>query len=190
MGETFKASSGRAWNNLLLLEGVPAHRDPFQPQPSRGSVKTHERHQGPADTECLFPAASRLKTPPKTPGPAEARLGPPYLGPWWRRRRGHGQGLVSPGQGGTEPLDLAEVDEERALGAIHTKKRIAGVRGPAGPHPLQGAKKHMGLIEEMGQPCQRWKKPPFSILFLWLGGKNEGQRVEKRLQTQPQCFRG
>lgn len=92
--------------------------------------------------------------PPKPPGPAEARLGPPYLRPWRRWRRGLGHGPVSPGQGGTEPLNLTEVDEEGALGAIHAKKGIAGVRGPAGPHPLQRAKKHVGLTEETCQPCQ------------------------------------
>lgn len=86
---------------------------------------------------------------PQAPGPAEARLGPPYLRPGRRRRRGHSHRPVSPGQGRAEPLDLAEVDEEGALGAIHAKKRIAGVRGPAGPHPLRGAKKHVRLVEEM-----------------------------------------
>lgn len=44
--------------------------------------------------------------------------------------------LVPPGQRGTEPLDLTEVDEEGTLGAVHPEEGIAGVRGPAGTHPL------------------------------------------------------
>lgn len=45
--------------------------------------------------------------------------------------------LVPPGQRGAEPLDLTEVDEEGTLGAVHPKEGVAGVRGPAGSHPLQ-----------------------------------------------------
>lgn len=133
----------------------PAHKDPFQPQPRCDSVKTHIKHHSPAEPECLFPPMP----PHKGPGPAEAGLGPPYLRARCRRRRGPGHRVVPPGQGGTEPLDLAEVDEEGALGAVHTKESIAGVRGPAGPHPLQGAKKHVRLMEEVCQPCQ--------LLLLW-----------------------
>lgn len=51
---------------------------------------------------------------------------------------GHlGSRLVPPGQRGAEPLDLAEVDEEGALGAVHSEEGVAGVRRPAGTHPLQ-----------------------------------------------------
>lgn len=44
--------------------------------------------------------------------------------------------LVPPRQRGAEPLDLTEVDEEGALGAVHPKEGVARVRGPACAHPL------------------------------------------------------
>lgn len=48
-----------------------------------------------------------------------------------------GSRLVPPGQRGAEPLDLTEVDEEGAFGAVHPEEGVAGVGGPAGTHPLQ-----------------------------------------------------
>lgn len=46
--------------------------------------------------------------------------------------------VVPPGQGGTEPLHLAQVDEEGAVGTVHSVEGVARVRGPAGAHPLEG----------------------------------------------------
>lgn len=56
----------------------------------------------------------------------------------WRRLQGGCGRLVPPGQWGAEPLHLAQVNEEGAVGAVHTVEGIARIGGPASTHPLEG----------------------------------------------------
>lgn len=62
---------------------------------------------------------------------------PSHLDPW-KRLWGRCGCVVPPGQRGAEPLHLAQVDEEGAVGAVHPVEGVARVRGPAGAHPLEG----------------------------------------------------
>lgn len=66
-----------------------------------------------------------------------------------RRLQGGGGGLVPPGQRGAEPLHLAQVDQEGAVGAVHAIEGVARVRGPTGAHPLQVRPQKQSLVE----PC-------------------------------------
>lgn len=76
--ETFKARQGRARNDLFYCKVSLPIKIPSNPnQPPCDSTKTHERHQGPADTECLFPAASTPNLPPKSiPWLGRSQAGP------------------------------------------------------------------------------------------------------------------
>lgn len=57
---------------------------------------------------------------------------------FWRGFQGGCGRLVPPGQWGAEPLHLAQVNEEGAVGAVHAIEGIARVGGPASTHPLEG----------------------------------------------------
>lgn len=59
-----------------------------------------------------------------------------HLSLWWAADCRMGS-MVPPGQRGAEPLDLAKVDEERAVRTVHSIKGIARVRRPPGSHPLK-----------------------------------------------------
>lgn len=75
-----------------------------------------------------------------------------YLSFGWRLQGGCGS-LVPPGQWGTEPLHLTQVDEEGAIGAVHTVKGVARVWGPTSAHPLEG-KDTNGCLSKMWRILQ------------------------------------
>lgn len=55
--------------------------------------------------------------------------------------------MIPPGQGGAEPLNLAQVDEEGAIRAVHSVEAVTGVRGPSGSHPLGKKKIYISLAQ-------------------------------------------
>lgn len=70
-----------------------------------------------------------------------------YLSLGWRLQGGC-SGLIPPGQRGAEPLHLAQVGEEGAIGAVHAVKGIARVRGPTSTHPLESKDPNEFLLSE------------------------------------------
>jgi hypothetical protein len=87
----------------------------------------------PGKSQGLLPLSLSMSGMGRPAGPPTSKA---YLD-FWKGLGGHsGSCLVPPGQGWAEPLDLTEVDEEGTLGTIHPEEGIAGVRGPAGTHPL------------------------------------------------------
>lgn len=73
-----------------------------------------------------------------------------------RRLQGGCGRLVPPGQWGAEPLHFAQVNEEGAVGAVHTVEGITRVGGPASTHPLEGRETgNWSLTVSQHQICKK-----------------------------------